>query len=115
MGYDKRIGLEFLKPGPGWGGSCFPKDSQALVHIAEDGGYDFGLLQGVIDVNRAQFERVTDKVERIVGGSLQGCTVGGVGAHVQGPHRRPARQPVALGDRAAGGARARVCRRTTLR
>ena len=75
MGYDKRIGFEFLKPGPGWGGSCFPKDSRALVHIAEEAGYDFGLLRGVIDVNDAQFERVADKVERIVGGSLQGCRV----------------------------------------
>jgi UDPglucose 6-dehydrogenase len=75
MGYDKRIGFEFLKPGPGWGGSCFPKDSRALVHIAEEAGYDFGLLRGVIDVNRAQFERVVDKVERMVGGSLQGSTV----------------------------------------
>jgi UDPglucose 6-dehydrogenase len=75
MGYDKRIGFEFLKPGPGWGGSCFPKDSRALVHIAEEAGYDFGLLRGVIDVNRDQFERVTDKVERIVGGSLDGCLV----------------------------------------
>src|SRR5207237_2735652 len=75
MGYDKRIGFEFLKPGPGWGGSCFPKDSRALVHIAEEAGYDFGLLRGVIDVNNAQFERVADKVEAIVGGSLQGCKV----------------------------------------
>ena len=65
MGYDKRIGFEFLKPGPGWGGSCFPKDSRALVRIAEEAGYDFGLLRGVIDVNNAQFERVADKVARI--------------------------------------------------
>jgi UDPglucose 6-dehydrogenase len=72
MGYDKRIGFEFLKPGPGWGGSCFPKDSRALVRIAEEAGYDFGLLRGVIDVNEEQFDRVTAKVAGIVGGSLQG-------------------------------------------
>ena len=75
MGYDKRIGFEFLKPGPGWGGSCFPKDSRALVHIAEEAGYDFGLLRGVIGVNDAQFERVADKVERLAGGSLDGRTI----------------------------------------
>ena len=41
MGYDKRIGFEFLRPGPGWGGSCFPKDTNALVRIAEDAGLRF--------------------------------------------------------------------------
>jgi len=75
MGYDKRIGDAFLKPGPGWGGSCFPKDSHALVRIAEDAGYDFDLLKGVISVNEDQFERVADKVQRAVGGSLDGVTV----------------------------------------
>jgi UDPglucose 6-dehydrogenase len=76
MGYDKRIGFEFLKPGPGWGGSCFPKDSRALVHIADNAGYDFELLQGVIGVNDEQFDRVAAKVERMAGGSLDGVTVG---------------------------------------
>ncbi len=75
MGYDKRIGEAFLKPGPGWGGSCFPKDSRALVRIAENAGYDFDLLKGVIAVNEEQFERVADKVERMAGGSLQGLTI----------------------------------------
>jgi UDPglucose 6-dehydrogenase len=75
MGYDKRIGFEFLKPGPGWGGSCFPKDTRAMVHIAEDHGYDFNLLRGVIAVNDEQYERMVTKVERAVGGSLEGATV----------------------------------------
>jgi UDPglucose 6-dehydrogenase len=79
MGYDKRIGFEFLKPGPGWGGSCFPKDTKAMVHIAEDHGYDFNLLRGVISVNEEQYERMADKVERMVGGSVSGCTVGAWG------------------------------------
>ena len=92
MGYDKRIGHEFLKPGPGWGGSCFPKDSRALVRIAEDAGYDFDLLRGVIAVNDEQFERVAAKVARAwSGGSLEGVKVGRLGPHVQGPHRRPPR------------------------
>jgi UDPglucose 6-dehydrogenase len=75
MGYDKRIGFEFLKPGPGWGGSCFPKDTRALVKIAEDAGYDFDLLRGVISVNDEQYERMAGKVERMAGGSLEGKVV----------------------------------------
>jgi UDPglucose 6-dehydrogenase len=75
MGYDKRIGFEFLKPGPGWGGSCFPKDSRALVRIGEEAGYDFALLRGVIDVNEEQYERVVEKIQRLGGGSLDGMKV----------------------------------------
>src|SRR5205807_1890964 len=75
MGYDKRIGFEFLKPGPGWGGSCFPKDSRALVRIGEEAGYDFALLRGVIDVNEEQYERVVEKVRRLGGGALDGMKV----------------------------------------
>ncbi|HET6795085.1 MAG TPA: UDP-glucose/GDP-mannose dehydrogenase family protein [Acidimicrobiales bacterium] len=72
MGYDKRIGFEFLRPGPGWGGSCFPKDTHALVHIGEEAGYDFELLRGVIAVNEEQYERVAAKVRRMAGGDLEG-------------------------------------------
>ena len=79
MGYDRRIGHEFLRPGPGWGGSCFPKDTRAMIRIAEDAGYDFSLLRGVIAVNDEQFERVTEKVARCVGGSLEGVLVGALG------------------------------------
>ena len=75
MGYDKRISFEFLKPGPGWGGSCFPKDVAALIHIAGEGGYDFALLRRVADVNREQFDRVTNKVRTMAGGSLEGRSV----------------------------------------
>jgi UDPglucose 6-dehydrogenase len=75
MGYDKRIGFEFLKPGPGFGGSCFPKDISALIRIAEDAGYHFGLLRGVQEVNEQQFSRVVAKVDRMVGGSLDGTLV----------------------------------------
>ena len=75
MGYDKRIGFEFLKPGPGWGGSCFPKDTQAMVRIAEDAGYDFGLLRGVITVNDEQYERMAAKVERMLAGPVEGASI----------------------------------------
>ncbi|HEX3839785.1 MAG TPA: UDP-glucose/GDP-mannose dehydrogenase family protein [Acidimicrobiales bacterium] len=66
LGYDKRIGFEFLRPGPGWGGSCLPKDTRALVHIAEQAGYDFSFLQGAIATNEEQFARVVDKVKQAV-------------------------------------------------
>ena len=75
MGYDKRIGSEFLRPGPGWGGSCFPKDSKALINIAEGAGYDFDLLKGVVAVNERQFARMADKVVALAGGSVQDKTI----------------------------------------
>lgn len=75
IGYDKRIGHEFLRPGPGWGGSCFPKDTRAMMKIAEDAGYDFNLLKGVVVVNDEQRERMVAKVERAVGGELKGAVV----------------------------------------
>jgi UDPglucose 6-dehydrogenase len=72
MGSDKRIGHEFLRPGPGWGGSCFPKDSRALIRIAEDAGYSFDLLEGVVEVNDEQFDRVARKAVELAGGSVEG-------------------------------------------
>ena len=73
MGYDHRIGHEFLRPGPGWGGSCFPKDSQAIISIAEDAGYDFALMRGVVAVNEEQFDRIVRKVGSVT--ILDGATV----------------------------------------
>jgi UDPglucose 6-dehydrogenase len=75
MGYDKRIGHEFMKPGPGFGGSCLPKDTRALVHIADSAGYSFDLMRGVITVNEDQFHRVAAKVRDMAGGSLEGVKV----------------------------------------
>lgn len=75
MGYDRRIGHDFLRPGPGYGGSCFPKDTSALVRIAEDAGYDFRLLRSAMEVNDEQFDRVAAKVEALVGGDLTGRRV----------------------------------------
>ncbi len=62
IGYDKRIGREFLRPGPGWGGSCFPKDTAALLHLAKSAGYEFEVLQSVVNENSRQFDRITDKI-----------------------------------------------------
>ena len=75
LGYDKRIGFEFLRPGPGWGGSCLPKDTRALLHIARETGYEFSLLAGAIASNDAQLSRVISKVEAACGGSVDGATL----------------------------------------
>lgn len=77
MGYDHRIGHEFLRPGPGWGGSCFPKDSRAIISIAEDAGYDFALMRGVVTVNDEQFDRIVRKVGSVT--ALEGATIGLLG------------------------------------
>ena len=79
IGYDRRVGHDLLKPGPGWGGSCFPKDTRAMIRIAEDAGYDFAFLRGVIAVNYEQFERVVQKVLDAAGGSVDGHRVGVLG------------------------------------
>jgi UDPglucose 6-dehydrogenase len=67
MGYDPRIGFEFLHPGPGWGGSCFPKDTAALLHTAARVGDDFPLLAAVISTNEEQRDRVVSKVRAALG------------------------------------------------
>ncbi|MBT5753665.1 MAG: UDP-glucose/GDP-mannose dehydrogenase family protein [Acidimicrobiaceae bacterium] len=66
MGLDKRIGPHFLQPGPGWGGSCFPKDTTALTSIAQAAGSDFQLLQEVVDSNQRQFDRVANRARSMV-------------------------------------------------
>ena len=75
MGYDTRIGFEFLHPGPGYGGSCFPKDTAALHHLAETLEVEFPLLGGVVDVNVEQHERMVDKIRAAAGGELAGRTI----------------------------------------
>ncbi|HJU51244.1 MAG TPA: UDP-glucose/GDP-mannose dehydrogenase family protein [Acidimicrobiia bacterium] len=75
VGLDHRIGPHFLKPGPGYGGSCFPKDTLALIGVAEDAGYDFRLLKAVIDADDEQRRRVAEKVKLAAGGELRGRKV----------------------------------------
>jgi UDPglucose 6-dehydrogenase len=76
MGYDPRIGFEFLHPGPGWGGSCFPKDTEALLHTAARVDDDFPLLAAVISMNAAQQNRVVEKIRDALGRAPGGRRVG---------------------------------------
>ena len=78
MGLDGRIGSKFLHAGPGYGGSCFPKDVSALAQIAQKNGYEFKIVNSVIEVNRKQKERMVEKIEKEVG-SLQGKQLGMLG------------------------------------
>ncbi|NPA15101.1 MAG: UDP-glucose/GDP-mannose dehydrogenase family protein [Deferribacteres bacterium] len=70
MGLDGRIGPKFLHPGPGFGGSCFPKDTRALIKIAEERGYDFKLVKATVEVNELQKERSFQKIKDMLGGSV---------------------------------------------
>ncbi|MEU7791085.1 UDP-glucose/GDP-mannose dehydrogenase family protein [Amycolatopsis sp. NPDC049159] len=83
MGLDARIGPEFLAPGPGWGGSCLPKDTSALLHAAEAAGVDFGILRDAVRVNARQRARVVRAVRQAVTGSaassLAGARIGLLG------------------------------------
>ena len=80
IGSDRRIGREFLRPGPGWGGSCFPKDSHALVHVAASHGYDFSMMRGVIAVNDEQRERLVRNGQHAAGTNvLNGMTISVLG------------------------------------
>jgi len=78
MGLDGRIGKKFLHPGPGYGGSCFPKDTRALSRIAHESGYAFKILDSVIEVNEEQKERMVNKIREKVG-DLRGKTIGVLG------------------------------------
>jgi UDPglucose 6-dehydrogenase len=74
MGLDHRIGTHFLRPGIGFGGSCFPKDVSALKQLAGNSGYHFQLLTAVIEVNELQKRRVIAKLQKHLG-TLVGKTV----------------------------------------
>jgi UDPglucose 6-dehydrogenase len=79
MGYDARIGRHFLDAGLGWGGSCFPKDVQALAYMAKEKGLNPRILNDVMDVNYDRRKAVTKHVEELLGGSLKGKTIGMLG------------------------------------
>ncbi|RSM84347.1 UDP-glucose/GDP-mannose dehydrogenase family protein [Kibdelosporangium aridum] len=80
MGYDRRIGQAFLAPGPGWGGSCLPKDTSAMLQVADSADFEFRLLRATIDTNERQRQRIVDKIRLAVtgkrGGSLSHMRLG---------------------------------------
>jgi UDPglucose 6-dehydrogenase len=71
IGHDKRIGFEFLQPGPGWGGSCLPKDTSALLAIARSVDMDLAIVRAAIDGNGAQFDLIVRKIRNAAGGTLE--------------------------------------------
>ena len=79
MGLDNRIGPKFLNTGPGFGGSCFPKDTRAVAQIARDHGLSFRIIEAVLEANEATKRRMADKIEAALGGSVAGRTIGVLG------------------------------------
>jgi UDPglucose 6-dehydrogenase len=97
MGLDQRIGPKFLHPGPGYGGSCFPKDTRALAQIARQSGLCTQIVEAAIDVNEQQKLRMVDKVVRALGSpdTLDGVTVGVLGLAFK-PNTNDVREAPAL-------------------
>jgi UDPglucose 6-dehydrogenase len=78
MGLDRRIGSKFLHPGPGFGGSCFPKDTSALVEMSKEKNYEFKIVKATLEVNQQQRRIAFEKIET-VSGKLKGKTIGILG------------------------------------
>lgn len=78
MGLDQRIGTKFLHAGPGYGGSCFPKDTRALVSIAKKCEYDFKIVDAAVKVNDEQRQRMLEKIRQTLG-NMKGKTIGVLG------------------------------------
>lgn len=72
MGLDGRIGRKFLHPGPGYGGSCFPKDTTALIRIAQENDIPLRIVEAVVDVNDAQKARMVNKIKTALGNDVAG-------------------------------------------
>ena len=75
MGLDNRIGKKFLHAGPGFGGSCFPKDTQSAAHFARELGHELGIVEASIRANDRQRERMIEKIVASMGGDVSGGTV----------------------------------------
>lgn len=79
IGLDKRIGAKFLHAGPGFGGSCFPKDTRALVHSADSHGVELQIVRSVVDVNERRKLAMADKVVKACGGNVNGKRIAVLG------------------------------------
>jgi UDPglucose 6-dehydrogenase len=79
MGLDKRIGPKFLHAGPGFGGSCFPKDTAAIARLAAQKGYTFRIVEAVMQVNARQRLVMVDKIRQALGGEVAGKTIACLG------------------------------------
>ncbi|MEJ5301000.1 MAG: UDP-glucose/GDP-mannose dehydrogenase family protein [Thermodesulforhabdaceae bacterium] len=79
MGLDARIGKSFLQAGPGYGGSCFPKDTRALLRIAQEYGVALRIVEAVVEINEAQKARMVRKIRQALGGSEAGKTIAVLG------------------------------------
>ena len=75
MSYDRRIGAEYLRPSPGWGGPCLSKDAHALVNISQSFGYDFALVRTAIEVNERQMDLIGAKIRSALGGEVGGRVI----------------------------------------
>jgi UDPglucose 6-dehydrogenase len=79
IGLDRRIGAKFLHAGPGFGGSCFPKDTRSIAHFAREQGEGFELVEAVIRINERQRERMIEKIVDVLDGDARGKTVAALG------------------------------------
>jgi len=79
IGLDSRIGSSFLHPGPGWGGSCFPKDTRALTAMAKRSGFDFAFMRGVVHANERHMKRIAAKSLAMLDGMPSESTIGVLG------------------------------------
>jgi UDPglucose 6-dehydrogenase len=79
MGLDQRIGGKFLHPGPGYGGSCFPKDTRAILEVAREAGLRLAIVEATIEVNEGRIPTAVRKVREALGGSVRGRSVGLLG------------------------------------
>ena len=103
IGLDNRIGSKFLHAGPGFGGSCFPKDTLALIKTAQDHGVPLRIVETVVLRQRQRKRAMARKVAAALGGDAAGQDDRGARADLQAEHRRHARGAVDPADHGAAG------------